>query len=144
MAGCILVLLIVVLHLEIKLRRIMIGKNAMSIEDSLITAKENPEKLNMFQRQVIGHLENVETRLNRSIQAVETVRFNPFKGIGEGGSQSFSTAFVSQNGDGVVISSLYSRGRVSVFSKPLKKFEGAFELTEEESKVVEDAKTFLK
>ncbi len=144
MTACIVILLCIVLRLEIKLRRMMIGKNSLSIEDSLLSAKENLEKLNTFQKLSIAHLENVEKRLNRSIQAVETVRFNPFKGIGEGGSQSFSTAFVSEQGDGVVISSLYSRDRVSVFSKPLKKFEGAFELTEEEAKVVEDSKNFLK
>ncbi len=144
MVACIVILLAIVLRLEIKLRRMMIGKNSLSIEDSLLSAKENLDKLNKFQELSIAHLENVEKRLNRSIQAVETVRFNPFKGIGEGGSQSFSTAFVSEQGDGVVISSLYSRDRVSVFSKPLKKFEGSFELTEEEAKVVEDSKNFLK
>jgi hypothetical protein len=42
-----------------------------------------------------------------------------------------------------VISSLYSRDRVSVFSKPLKKFESNFELTEEEKEVIGTSKTNL-
>ena len=81
--------------------------------------------------------------MKRSLQSVETVRFNPFKGSGEGGNQSFSTSFVSENGDGVVISSLYSRDRISVFSKPLSKFQSSFELTDEEKKVIEDSKKNL-
>jgi hypothetical protein len=78
------------------------------------------------------------------VQAVETIRFNPFKGIGEGGSQSFSTSFLSESGKGVVISSLYSRDRVSVFSKPLDKFESTFELTPEEKDVILNSKNSLK
>jgi hypothetical protein len=141
--ACIVILLGLVLHLHRKIRRLLIGKNSESLEDSIIVAKANLEKLNAFQRQVISHLETVEKRLNRSVQAVETVRFNPFKGIGEGGNQSFSTAIVSENGDGVVISSLYSRDRVSIFSKPLTNFTSSFELTEEEQSVVTNSQKSL-
>jgi hypothetical protein len=113
------------------------------LEDSIANAKENLEKLNLFQRESSLYFKNIEKRLHRSLQAIETIRFNPFKGTGDGGNQSFSTAFVSEDGDGVVISSLYSRDRVSVFSKPLKKFESNFELTEEEKEVIGTSKTNL-
>jgi hypothetical protein len=72
------------------------------------------------------------------------LRFNPFKGTGDGGNQSFSTAFVSEKGDGAIISSLYSRDRVSIFCKPLASFESSFELTDEEKEVLEAAKVKLK
>ncbi len=132
-----------VIRLEIKMRRLLIGKNAQSLEDSIVTAKENLEKINEFQKEAVNYFTSVEKRLNRSVQAVETIRFNPFKGTGEGGNQSFSTAFVCGNGSGVVVSSLYSRDRVSVFSKPLSKFESNFELTEEEKEVVANSKKSL-
>jgi len=140
---CIILLLGLVWHLHRKIRKLLIGKNSESLEDSFVTTKANLEKLNAFQKQVVSHLENVEKRLNRSVQAVETIRFNPFKGIGEGGNQSFSTAFVSENGDGVVISSLYSRDRVSIFSKPLEEFKSTFELTEEEQNVLTNSQKSL-
>lgn len=130
-------------RLEVKIKKLLIGKNAQSLEDSIVGAKDNLEKLNLFQRESSLYFKNIEKRLNRSLQAVETLRFNPFKGTGDGGNQSFSTAFVSEDGDGVVLSSLYSRDRVSVFSKPLKKFESSFELTEEEKEVVLQSKTNL-
>lgn len=132
-----------IIRLEIKIRRLLIGKNARSLEDSIVSAKENLERLNTFQEESTLYFKNIERRLRRSLQAVETIRFNPFKGTGEGGNQSFSTSFLSEDGDGAVMSSLYSRDRVSVFSKPLKKFESSFELTEEERSVIDSSKKNL-
>ena len=133
-----------IIWVEIKIRRLLAGKNGQSLEEAIVSAHQNLEKLNEFQTEAVLHFTNVEKRLNRSVQAVETVRFNPFKGEGVGGNQSFSTAFVNQNGDGVVISSLYSRERVSLFSKPLNKFTSHFELTVEEKEVIENSKEKLK
>ncbi len=141
--SCIVILVGWIVRLEIKMWRLLRGKNAKSLEDSIVSAHNNLDKLNEFQKESVSYFINIEKRLNRSIQAVETIRFNPFKGTGEGGSQSFSTSFLSENGDGVVISSLYSRDRVSVFSKPLIKFESNFELTDEEKEVVDGAKKNL-
>jgi hypothetical protein len=132
-----------IIRLEIKLRRLLKGKDAKTLEDSILQSYKNLEKLNTFQAEAVNHFINIEKRLKRSVQAVDTIRFNPFKGNGEGGSQSFSTSFIDENGNGVVISSLYSRDRVSVFSKPLSKFESTFELTPEEKEVVANSKKRL-
>lgn len=142
--ALVLILIGWIIRLEIKIKRLLSGKDAKSLEDSIVLNNRNIEKLKDFEKQAVSHFINIEGRLKRSIQAVETIRFNPFKGTGEGGSQSFSTSFVSENGKGVVISSLYSRDRVSVFSKPLDKFESNFELTEEEKTVIDNSKNSLK
>ncbi|MFZ2522457.1 MAG: DUF4446 family protein [Minisyncoccia bacterium] len=132
-----------IIRLEIKLGRLLLGKNAKTLEDSIFFAKDNLEKLNNFEKKTLENFSQMEKKLKRSVQAVETIRFNPFKGNGDGGSQSFSTSFLSEDGNGVVISSLYSRDRVSIFSKPLQKFESSFELTGEEKEVVENSKKVL-
>ena len=126
LVGFIVILIGWVIRLEVKIKKLLIGKDAKSLEDSIINAKENLEKINDFQNEALLYFKNIEKRLKRSLQTTQTHRFNPFKGTGDGGNQSFSTAFLSENGDGVVISSLYSRDRVSVFSKPLNKFESTF------------------
>lgn len=144
LAALIVILIGWIIRLEIKMRRLLVGKDAKSLEDSIVSGHKNIEKLNDFQKEAINHFINIEKRLKRSVQAVDTLRFNPFKGTGEGGSQSFSTSFVSENGNGVVISSLYSRDRVSVFSKPLQKFESTYELTPEEKEVISNSKNSLK
>jgi hypothetical protein len=132
-----------IVRLEIKIKRLLLGKDAKSLEDSIIENKTNIEKLNEFEKNSKEYFLSIEKRLRKSIQAVETIRFNPFKGTGDGGNQSFSTSFLSENGNGVVISSLYSRDRVSVFSKPLSKFGSSFELTSEEKEVVKNSKKSL-
>lgn len=144
LVGLILILLGYIVKLDRKLKKFLIGKDAKTLEDSILSAKDNIDKLNTFQKEVVSHFTNVEKRLNRSIQAVETLRFNPFKGTGDGGNQSFSTALLNQNGDGVVLSSLYSRDRISVFSKPIAKFQSSFELTEEEAEVLGNSINKLK
>ncbi len=143
--GSIIVVLLVgwIIRLEIKIRRLLLGKNANSLEDSIIETKRNIEKLNEFEKNVMNHFVSVEKRLKKSVQAVDTIRYNPFKGTGEGGNQSFVTSLLSENGNGVVISSLYSRDRVSVFSKPIQKFSSTFDLTEEEQRSLENSKKIL-
>lgn len=139
-----LVLIGLIIRLEIKVKKLLLGKDAKSLEDSIIKGGIELEKLNQFKSEAIEHFKTVERRLNRSVQAVETIRFNPFKGTGDGGNQSFSTVLLSQNGDGVIVSSIYSRDRISVFSKPIQKFESEFDLTPEELEVLETAKKSLK
>lgn len=144
LGGIIVILVGWIVRLEIRINRLLIGKDSRSLEDSIVHAKKDIENLQTFKKDSLNYFTDVEDRLSRSIQSVETVRFNPFKGVGEGGNQSFATAFISENGDGVVVSSLYSRERVSVFSKPIKKFESTFDLTEEEQSVVSASKTNLR
>ncbi len=141
--GLIVLLILWIIYLEIRLKRLLMGKNGKSLEDSILAMKGSLEDYGQFKKDSIEYLKNIEARLKRSLQAVETVRFNPFKGTGGGGNQSFSTAFINEKGDGVVISSLYSRDHVSVFSKPLKKFQSEFEVSAEEKSVISLAKESL-
>jgi len=120
----------------VKLRRFLVGIDSKNIGDSLNFVSGNLKDLQNFRKELEEYLTTVEKRLKKSVQSVNTVRFNPFKGIGGGGNQSFSTAFLNEEGDGVVISSLYSRDHVSVFSKPIKKMKSEYELTEEEKEAV--------
>lgn len=143
--GSVIVVLLVgwIIRLEIRIRRLLLGKDAKSLEESIVEAKKNIEDLNEFEKNVMNHFVSVEKRLKKSVQAVDTIRYNPFKGTGEGGNQSFVTSFLSEAGNGVVISSLYSRDRVSVFSKPIQKFSSTFDLTEEEKQSLENSKKLL-
>jgi len=142
--GISLILLGWIIRLEMRINRLLGGSDARSLEDSIVHAKKDIENLEVFKKDSLDYFTDVEKRLTRSIQSVETVRFNPFKGVGEGGSQSFATSFISEKGDGVVVSSLYSRERVSIFSKPITEFKSNFDLTEEERNVVSKSQSTLK
>ena len=78
------------------------------------------------------------------MRGVGTVRFNPFKGTGDGGHQSFATAFLDETGNGIVLSTLYIRDRVGIYAKPLKKGRSEYELTGEERKAIEEARKQLR
>ena len=123
-----------------KMKKILRGKNGSCIDDSISSMDKDIKALAHFQKESEAYLENVEKRLRRSVQGLETLRFNAFKGAGEGGNQSFATALLNEEGDGVVISSLYSRDRMSVFSKPISRFVSQYELSDEESDVLDQAK----
>jgi len=143
-AGGISILLFVwIIRLEMKFKKLMSGKSGKSLEETIVSMKDEISELKTFEKESISYFKNIEMRLQRSIQAVKTIRFNPFKGTGDGGNQSFSTSFLNENGNGVVVSSLHSRDRVSIFSKPLDKFKSHFELTEEEKSVIEESKKTL-
>ncbi len=133
--ACIIVIAIligVVVSLHLKLKKFLAGSDVKNLDESISAMKKSIDDLNLFKKELEAYLVTAEARLRRSIQSVNTVRFNPFKGTGSGGNQSFATAFMNEDGDGVVVSSLYSREHVSVFSKPIKDHKPEYELSEEE------------
>ena len=144
LASLIVILFGWIIYLHIKVRRLLFGKNAKTLEDTIVHSQKEIAELRDFEANCVAYFTDVEKRLGRSIQAIETIRFNPFKGTGDGGNQSFSTAIISERGDGLVITSLYSRDRVSVFSKQISKFESEYELSEEEKHALETAKEKLR
>ncbi len=125
---------------ERRLRKLLSGKDAQSLEGVIGALGEDIRALENFRAETKTYLATSETRLRRSIQGVETIRFNAFQGNGEGGNQSFAVAILSENGDGAVISSLYARDRQSVFAKPIKNFSSEIEMTAEEQDAVARAR----
>jgi hypothetical protein len=143
--GILVIILIAwVIRLELKLGNLLRGSGSKNLDDSIKHICKELEVLKKFKDDDEKYLITVEKRLKRSLQAVETLRFNPFKGMGTGGNQSFATAFLSEKGDGVVLSSLYAHDRMSIFSKPLSNYASAFDLTDEEKEVVSKSKESLK
>ena len=143
--SAILIFLVVwIMQLERKIKNFTRGKDGKSLEDSMVMIKKGQDDLIKFRKDMEQYLTKVEKRLRRSTQSIETIRFNPFKGSGSGGNQSFATAFLNEDGDGLIMSSLYARDRISIFSKPIKKFASEHKLSDEEKKAIDDAKKKLK
>lgn len=128
------------LMIERRLKKLLAGKDAQSLESVIGTLGKDIRALESFRDTTNSYLKSSEERLRRSIQNVETMRFNAFKGNGEGGNQSFAIALLSEDGNGTVISSLYTRDRVSVFAKPIKNFSSEFEMTAEEKEAIDRAR----
>lgn len=135
----IFLLLVLIIRLEIILGKLLRGKSG-SLDDAINLIRKDTENLKNFANQTKDDLELIDKKLKKTVSGNETVRFNPFKGTGSGSNQSFATALVNGEGDGVVISSIYSRDHLSVFSKPIKNSSSEYELTAEEKTALQKAK----
>jgi len=122
---------------EKRLKRFFRGKKGRDLEDSIVTLEENIKKLTEAKNNIEQELLTVNAKLKKSIRGLETIRFNPFPD--QGSNQSFAIGMLNEDGDGVVISSLYSRDRMSVFAKPIKDKKSTYELSTEEKKALEQA-----
>lgn len=141
-AGALVISLVVAaytLYLALRLSRMTLGSGD-SLERAIRSIASRTDSLEAFRAELEKYLSRSEVRLRRAIQGVATVRFNPFGGEGLGGNQSFATALLDEHGSGVVISTLYSRDRVSVFGKPIEKGVSSFELTAEEKQALKEAR----
>jgi len=134
--GIVAILAILVIRLEFRIKKLVTGKNGNSLEGSILTIKDGVNRLNTLNEKMHDRIEGVEKRVRKSIKRAETVRFNPFQGTGSGGNQSFATALLDEEGNGVVLSSLYSRERVSVFAKPIQNYSSEYEMSNEEKEAI--------
>lgn len=136
-AGVVIVLLVAwIFILEQRIKKLVSGKNGASLEDTITANQQSLEELSKFRKNIEEELARLNGRMKKKIHGAKTLRFNPFHGRGTGGNQSFATALLDEDGDGVVLSTLYSREKVSVFAKPVVNRTSEFELTDEEREVL--------
>ncbi len=134
-----LIAIIISISAQRRIARMLKGKSARDIDDVLVQIYRNISSFEQFRSKTESAMAVIDNKLSHSVQSIETIRFNPFKGNGTGGNQSFATALINEHGDGVILSSLYSSDRVSVFAKPIVKFASTYELTEEENQALQQA-----
>lgn len=134
----VLIALILIIRMEYRLKKLFRGKNGSDVEDAIKIINGTLDRLRIAQKSSADEIEIHSKKLTESIRGIHTVRFNPFPELGS--NQSFAIALLNENGDGVVVSSLYTRERVSVFAKPVKNMRSEYELTDEEKEALLKAK----
>jgi len=134
LAFVVIVLIIWIIVTEYRLKKFFAGTKAKNLEDVMITLDKQMAEIKDIQIKINKHLVIVDKRLDQSIRNVETIRFNPFEDAGS--NQSFAMSFLNDEGNGVVISSLYARDRMSIFAKPIKEGKSDFDLSTEEKEVL--------
>ncbi|MBI2109475.1 MAG: DUF4446 family protein [Parcubacteria group bacterium] len=121
-----------------RLKRLFKGSSIKDLEKSLVTTEKEIASLRSFREETEKQLKHIAEKVQKGSRGIGVVRFNPF-GKKDGGNQSFSAAFVNQDGNGVVLSSLSIRDRVTIFAKPLTRNESELGLSAEEKKAVQKA-----
>jgi len=126
--GIILIILSWIVITEYRFKKFFVGTKAINLEGAII---EVGKKMKEIQDTQAGINKNL---LDVSIRNVQTIRFNPFEDAGS--NQSFAMAFLNDKGDGVIMSSLYARDRMSIFAKPIINGKSEFELSAEEKEIL--------
>lgn len=127
-----------IIQTRIRLKKVFAGKKARELEEYIITIAKELSDMRDDQESMESRLVTLEQKIRKSIRGIETVRFNPF--ADSGSNQSFAVAILNEDGEGVVLSSLYSRERVSIFAKPILKHTSTYDLTDEEKEALLKAK----
>ena len=138
LAIAILVIIIWMIITEKRLKRFFLGKKAKDLEDTIVNLEKEIVKLNTAKNNIEKDITQINTKLKKSIRGLETIRFNPFPD--QGSNQSFAIGMLNEEGDGLVMSSLYSRERMSIFAKPIKNGKSEYELSTEEKEALNKAR----
>ncbi|OGI82214.1 hypothetical protein A3I95_00550 [Candidatus Nomurabacteria bacterium RIFCSPLOWO2_02_FULL_44_12] len=123
---------------EGRLKRFFLGKKAKDLEDTITLLEEDITKLKGAKEIAEKNIATINNKLKKSIRGLETIRFNPFPD--QGSNQSFAIGMLDEEGNGVVLSSLYSRERMSIFAKPIKGGRSEYDLTAEEKEALNKAR----
>jgi hypothetical protein len=132
-----ILVLIWILVLEKRLKYFFLGTKAKNLEESIEEISKQIKEVKNTQIEINKHLKIVDQRLSKTIREVKVIRFNPFEDAGS--NQSFAISLMNDKKDGVIISSLYARDRMSIFAKPINNGESEFELSKEEKEVLDQS-----
>lgn len=135
--AVIIIFLIMVIRLELKIKKLTKGGSVDDLESAIIKNFSEVSELNNEVNKINTTLKDMNKKSEGYIQNVGLVRFNPFSDAGS--NQSFASAFLDKNNNGIVISTLYSRDRVGVYAKPINDGKSSYELTDEEKKAIIEA-----
>lgn len=123
--------------LRTRINRLTTGTDGKNLESAIYQLMDDHL---IFQNRVERLEETagrIDAEVKHAVRGMATVRYNAFTDVG--GKQSFATALISENGTGVVISSIYTRDRMNVYAKPILDFASEYELSSEESRALKEA-----
>lgn len=109
------------------------GDIISAMNNLLASEQQNSEAIKTLKDEV----KRLDTEAYEPIQKVGLVRFNPFNETG--GDQSFCLCLLNRDGDGFLLTTLHTRDRTRVYTKPVKNGESRYELSKEEQKALKEA-----
>jgi hypothetical protein len=113
------------------------GSENMNLEEVLVSYLDKVENIEHRTDQVEQAIGIVQAQLPCCIQRANMIRYDAFEDVG--GQQSFAIALLDGRGDGIVLTSVYSRMEIRVYAKAIRNGRSSHPLSEEETRVVKDA-----
>lgn len=105
-----------------------------------VLLKDSNQKLSELEQKINKcevRLTPIELKLRASVSKAELLRFRAFENVGS--DLSFAFALLSQDGNGVVLSSIHNREEARVYAKPIEGGHSPYSLSDEEKEVITKA-----
>lgn len=123
--------------LEKKYRRLMRGVNSKNLEELINSKLEEIDKARTKSEEAINECKVIREEIKGCVNKVAIMRYKAFPDVGS--DLSFSIAILDSHNDGVLITGIYSRHDSTTYAKPVDKGISRYELSEEESYVLNEA-----
>lgn len=121
-----------------KQKELFAGKKGVDLENVIIENKKRIDSLDGDVSDLYQITSSIHNLAHKGLHKSGMLRFNPFRDIG--GDQSFALALLDGDDNGIVISSLYSRDGVRVYSKAIQAGQPVkYPLTDEEKQSIQIA-----
>lgn len=148
LAALVVVLIIILIVNSVKMTKLkkgyrlfMNGKNAMSLEDTLIKRLDQIDDLMVSDQENKNNIKMVLDHLDGTYQKVGLVKYDAFNEMG--GKLSFSLALLNRKNDGFIINAMHSREGCYTYIKEIISGNSIILLSEEEQEALEMAKNYV-
>lgn len=131
-------LLIYTIYLHRKIHHFTLGQSGASLESLMKECVNSVAEIEKKNELISAHALTLNNKVTHALRNAQIIRYKAFEV--NGSNQSFSIALLNEKGNGVVISSLHARDRISTFAKPIDGYKSTYDLTEEELHVLEESK----
>jgi hypothetical protein len=119
-------------------RELFSGDKVPDLENLLIEQAKSIKILDKDIQELFDISNQINALASKGLHKVGIIRFNPFKDVG--GDQSFAIALLNGKGNGLTLSSLYSREGTRIYAKSIIAGESEkHPLTEEEKQAIKMA-----
>jgi len=123
--------------LEKKYRRLMRGSNNKNLEELINSKLDEIDNASARADEAINECKVIKEEIKGCVNKVAIMRYKAFPDVGS--DLSFSIAILDSYNDGVLISGIYSRQDSITYAKPVDKGISRYELSGEESYVLNEA-----
>lgn len=120
-----------------KLRTFTDSGEIVDLEQVIVNYKDTQQLIEQRVSQTESDIFELKSRTKLYKGNVELIRYNAFDQAGQ--ELSYSVAFLDENADGVIISSIYAQAGSNSYAKPIKGGVSEHKLSPEEQAVLERA-----
>lgn len=119
-----------------RLKALTHGVEGRNLEEVLVAHIDRVDETHRRMEALEQAVAVLQAQLPDCLQRVNMLRYDAFDDVG--GEQSFSVALLNRRGDGIMLTSVYSRMDVRVYAKAIEKGRAGHALSSEEERVLRE------